>query len=135
MAAPFEIDSVYSFDLWPAAVLGSSHKNVTCMGVMTERSAIRLGCNTRELHAQVYSSLPAGTPNNPAAYSYAEFKTELGVSFIVGIPWIKEASIQKILSRSYNVKVGNTTAEDLPRLRNALLTSGFKDFVIELAED
>jgi hypothetical protein len=130
----YEINSVYSFDLHAAGILGSSYKNVTVRGMMNEASAIRAGCATREIHAQVFSQLPIGTPNNPAAYTYVEFETSMGETLILGMPWIKEDSVQKILSNNYNVKVGGISPTDLPRLRNALLTSGFKTFEIELAE-
>lgn len=130
----FDINGVYSFDLHAPGILGSSYKNVTCLGTMSEVSAIRAGCATREIHAQVFSQLPIGTPNNPAAYTYVEFQTMTGETVILGLPWIKEDSVQKILSQNYNVKVAGITATDLPRLRNALLSSNFKNFEITLAE-
>lgn len=132
---PFKVNSVYSFDLWAPGILGSSYKNVTILSAeMSERSAIRAQCPTRELHAQVFNQLPPGTPNDPAAYSYIEFLTAMGEVVVIGIPWIKEDSIQLVTSRNYNVKVGNISASDLPRLRNALLASKFMDFEISLAE-
>ena len=131
----FEVNGVYSFDLWAPSILGSSYKNVTILtSEMGERSAIRANCPTRELHAQVFSQLPIGTPNNPAAYNYVEFQTAMGEIVTLGLPWIKEDSIEKVLSSNYNIKVGGMSATDLPRLRNMLLTGGFKDFEITLAE-
>jgi hypothetical protein len=131
----FDTNSVYSFDLHAPGILGSSYKNVTCtIGSMSERAAIRADCKTREIHAQVFNQLPIGTPNDAGAYTYAEFQTMTGETVVLGLPWIKEDSVQKILSQNYNVKVAGISSSDLPRLRNALLTSDFKNFEITLAE-
>lgn len=132
MASPFDNNKVYSFDMWPAALYGASFKNVTVLGTISEKLA-RASINTREQHINAYPFLPVGTPNNPEAYEYIQIQTQQGEVTTLGIAWIKADSIQEISSRNYRVRV-KADASELPRLRNALLTSNFKEFEIELDE-
>ena len=132
MSTNFQLGSVYSFDMWPVALLGANFKNATVTGILDEKSARRF-ISTRELHANIFPTLPVGTPNNPAAYNYLQITTQQGVDTVIGIAWIKDASVQLILSTTYKVLVGDITASDLPRLRNALLQSGFNNISIDLA--
>lgn len=129
----FKNRATYSFDMWAPAILGASYNNVTICGTFDEETAQSQGINTKELHASVFASLPIGTPNDSSAYDYIQIKTATGEKTIIGTAWIKETSIQQIVLNSYNVRVGNITASDLPRLRNALLTSGFNAFDISVA--
>jgi len=134
MATTFKLNGIYRFDLQAPSILGASLKNVTVVSTMTERSAIRAGLATREIHAKIYSQLPVGTPNNPDAYTYVEFRTMSGETVIMGLPWIKQESIEEITLRPYNVRFDDLPAVDLERLSHLLLTGGFKKFTIALAE-
>jgi hypothetical protein len=133
MTTAFRNRAVYSFDTWAPAILGSTYQNVTVCAIFDEETAQAQGLNTKQIHASVFSSLPLGTPNDSSAYDYIQVKTESGEKTIFGIAWLKETSIQEITLDSFDIRVSRITASDLPRLRNALFTSGFDSFEIKRA--
>lgn len=125
----FKIREIYSFDVFPAALLGNGFKNVTVLAVMDQESANQL-IDTQAVHVDVYPYLPAGTPNNPNAYNYLKIKTANGETTVLGLPWINEASIVHVDSTEITVKIGNVAASDVAAIRAALQQNGFSSLEI-----
>ena len=134
MSYNFQIREIYSFDVYPTAVLGNGFKNVTVLAVMDQESANQL-IDTTALHVNVYPYLPPGTPNRPDSYNYLKIKTANGETTVLGLPWINEASIEHVVSTSITVKVGNVQASDVAAIREALQQNGFTSLEISVDTD
>lgn len=132
MSTPlFQIRSVYSFDVYPIPILGNNFKNVTVLAVMDFETANR-EFDAVSQHINLYPYLPSGSPNKPDGYDYVKIKTTAGIITILGIAWIKAESIQLVESRTAQVTIGDITASDLARIRNALVSNGFNNLKIEI---
>lgn len=124
MAVNFQIRGVYSFEVYPVAILGGDFKNVTILSIMDRETANR-EIDTQALHVNLYPYLPVSTPNNPNGYDYIKIKTSTGQTTILGIAWINLETITLVESRVITVKIGNVSAADTARVRNALAQNGF----------
>ncbi len=130
MTVELKTKSIYSFEVYPVPVLGNSFFGVTVLiSSMTEEVARAQGFNTAEMHAQVYPFIPAevGCPDDPAAYEYALIKTQTGAKAFIGLPWIKESSLQLITSQQLRMVVDSVNAEDVQKIRNAMAQMGFNN--------
>ncbi len=127
----FQLKQVYSFSVHPVAVLGNNFNNVTIVGLMDQDQANK-EIDTQALHVQVYPYLPTGTPNRPDGYDYVKIKFPSGDTSILGLAWIKEDTVTKIVSSTINVKLGNVSPADVTRVRNALVQNGFNDIEISV---
>lgn len=122
----------YSFDVYPTAIIGSNFKNVTVASTMTREEANR-EIDTVAMHIQCYPSLPAGTPNDPDAYDYVKLKLPNGSSTIIGMAWIKPETIQLVDARTVSVKISNVTAQDLVKIKAALVQNGYSSLELSIA--
>lgn len=129
----FKIRGVYSFDVYPASLLGTNFKNVTVLAVMDFETANK-EIDARARHVNFYPHLPAGTINNPAGYDYIKIKTTAGNVTILGLAWINLDSVVEVENRTAIVTIKNVTATDVPRIKNALAQNGFGDVVIEIKQ-
>ena len=128
----FQLGKVYSFNVYPVALLGNNFDNVTVMALMDQKTANR-DIDTQALHIQVYPYLPAGTPNDPSATSYLKLRTTAGNETIVANTWIKEDTIEVVESRTITVVIGDVTASDVNRIRNALVANNFNNLEISIS--
>lgn len=123
----FKTRNVYSFDVYPVAVLGMKFSNVTVMaGSVDPETARASGTDIYGLHAQVFPSLPAGsTPDDPTAYDYVKIKMADGEVTCIGLPWIVADSVQLIEEITFNVKISKVSMNDLPLVVQALAANGY----------
>lgn len=131
MAYNFETRLVYSFDIYPRAYFDTNFTNVTVLGTVGFEIASRY-VDIHALHAQVYPTLPAGTPNDPGAYNYLLLKTANNSTTVIGIPWIKENTIELIESRTMLVTIDSISASDVSKVRNALVQNGYRNIDIKM---
>jgi hypothetical protein len=131
---PLNIGKVYSFDTWVPAILGNDYQNVTLQGEMDYETASR-SRDVEADHARLFPLLPAGTPNNPEAYTYIKVKTLSGASVILGRPWINEATIETVNSSVMDVTIGGITASDIPTVRQALAANGYNNITITMRDN
>lgn len=127
----FQIRGVYSFDVYPAALMGTSFKNVTILAIMDADSANR-EVDTQALHVQAYPTLPIGTPNDPRGYDYIKIKTTAGETTILGLAWINDATVTQVSHSTINVAIGGVSASDVSKVRNALIQNGYNDLAISI---
>lgn len=132
--AQFNVGTTYSFDVYAPQILGSSFKNVVLMLNADYESAAELR-DVEAIHAQIFPLLPAGTPNNPAAYPYIRVKTSSGAKVVLGVAWIRQDSIVSTTSDIADVVVSNITVADLPKIKNALLANGYENVEVTLRKD
>jgi len=83
-----------------------------------------------QMHAQVYPSLPPGTPNNPAATEYLVFEALNKSTIVFAKTWIEESSLQVIEYVSIHVEIPRANITDVELVRRALSAANIKDFVI-----
>ena len=133
MASPFDIDSVYSFDVYPVALLGNNFKNVTVLAIMNQATAQAQGFDTYAAHANVFPTLPTGTvPNDPSKYSYIKIKTPTGDTAYLGIPWVVAASIALVESRTITVQIAGVSASDQAGIKAALNQNGYSQLTFSI---
>lgn len=119
------IKSVVSFSVYPTAVLNSKFSNVKVLGIIDASIARALGTGVNELHANVFSSLPSGTPNDPDAYLYVRIEFPSGQTQILGLPWIKESSIVVSDYTVINAKIAGVTPADWDQILALLGANGY----------
>lgn len=127
----FNIRGIYSFNVFPSALLNTSFNNVTIMGIMDPESASK-EIDIVALHAQVYPSLPVGSPNNPKAYDYVKIKTTTGQVTILGLAWIDPASVAQVSSSTITAVIGGVSAGDVTRIRNMFAQNGYNNVNISI---
>ncbi len=130
MASQFQEGLKYSFEVYPAAVLRGDYTNVTVLGVLSE-SLARKFVNTRELHINYFPYLPAGTPNDPTAYSWLSILTQTGVETVIGVAWIKPDSVSSTDWNTYIATIQTTKPDAVNKIRAALASNDFNDVTIE----
>lgn len=130
----FKPGSMYSFNVWPVAILGTSFANVTVLSTMTEEAARRRGEGTAEKHAQIYPLIPADKrpPDDPASYMYVEVKTLTGEITIIGMAAIDASSVVLIDSQTAIVTIGDVTSADVLIIRNILAQANYRNIEITL---
>lgn len=128
----FNIRGVYNFDVYPAVLLGTDFKNVTVLALMDFETANK-EIDARARHVNFYPYLPAGTPNNPAAYDYIKIKTTAGNTTILGVAWINLDTVVEVESRTASVTIKDVTASDVPRIKQALAQNGFNNVTINIS--
>jgi hypothetical protein len=127
----FVLRGVYSFDVFPAALLGTDYKNVTVLAIMDAATANR-EIDIQALHAQIYPMLPVGTPNDPYGYDYVKIKTTAGNVTILGIAWINDTTVTLVQSNTITAVIGNVSAVDVLRIRNALIQNGYNNIALSI---
>lgn len=114
-----------SFNVYPSAILGATFTNVRVLGILDASIARQLGLDTAAMHANVYPTLPPGTPNDPTGYLYVRIQHQSGEQQILGLPWIKSETIVALNYNTINAKISNVTPEDSERVLAALNANGF----------
>lgn len=130
MSYPFNIRSVYNFDVYPTPVLGNSFEKVTVMSIMDYTSAIR-EADIPAIHANVYPYIQSqGIADDPSSYDYLKILTADGQTTILGIPWINLSTVVEVESKTITVVIENATGADVTRIRDALTQNGFNSLNI-----
>lgn len=125
----------FSFEVYPLAVLGNSFKNVRLEGILNARLAANSGYDIVSLHAQVYPTLPEGTtPNDPYQYNYAHIRHESGEYAIIGIPWIRQDTIEITTGGRVTLVFEDKTPEDVNRMLLALSSNGYRPDSINVVD-
>jgi len=128
---PFIVRKVYNFDVYPAALLGTSYLGVTVLSIMDPTTAAK-EIDIQALHAQVYPTLPPGTPNDPTGYDYVKIQTITGQVTILGMAWINESTVVVVQSNTIVIRVNDVAAIDLSRIMNALVQNGYNNVVMSI---
>lgn len=121
------IDNVVKFDTY-ATELGTNFNGVTIAATHSYRTASQRR-DVDAVHQQIYSRLPAGTPNDPKKYTYVEVITASGESVILGIPWIKESTIQAIKTLVYKPSIVINSNQDITIINQVLTQAGYSNII------
>jgi hypothetical protein len=128
---PFQNRKVYSFDVYPSAILGTGFKNITVQAVLDFDSA-QAFADINALHVSVFPHLPAGTPNRAQDFDYLLLRTEAGDTTVLGIPWIIEESIELVESNKITAIIEGVGSADLERIRACLVQNGYDKIQLTL---
>lgn len=131
MSTQYQINQVYSFNVFPVAVIGNNFKNVTVQGIMDADSAGQF-IDVQGIHRQVYPSLPPGTPSDPAKYTYLKLKQVSGAVVYLAVPWIDDNSVELVQSRTCVATISDIAATDLDNIKAALVRNGFPNVQLQL---
>jgi len=132
MAYQFKNRSTYSFSVYPSAMIGSDFTNIVALGVVDYEVARKYD-DIYALHAQVYNTLPSGTVNNAEGYDYLLLRTQDGSTTVLGLPWIREDTIELKDARTANVTIFGVSGSDVEKIRNALVQNGYNNVEITLS--
>lgn len=127
-----KLSSTVSFDLYPAAQLGTSLKNAKVLGLFDAATAMNLGFDAPAMHATVYPTLPPGTPNGHDKYAYVYLKLPSGEKTFIGLPWIKESTYTEEMVRTVIFYVDNISPEQQNRAVQALSAIGLTVSKVEI---
>lgn len=127
----FKIGSSYVFETYAGSILGTTFKEATCVAIMDGETALREN-DVISIHANVFPSLPVGTPNSYSGYPYVKFKLKTGQSMILGMPWIKENTISLVETVNVQVTVKLNSISEADNVRRALVSNGITDFEIKI---
>lgn len=121
-----QLQGIYSFEVYPIAILGTAFKNVKVLSILDPETAEASGLDIRAMHAQVYPSLPASTPNDPTKYNYVKVKLPSGQNQILGMAWIVENTIESVSLGKFIVELDNIASSEQQSIINALTANGKK---------
>lgn len=124
----------YSFSVYAPETLGNIYQNALLLAEMDFDTALQSGIDLVARHQQIYPKLPVGTPKDPRQYDYYKFQLPGGTTTILGEPWIVKDSITEIGGQILQVQILGKTAQDITRLRNALLSNDFLQFEITVQD-
>lgn len=128
-----DIGSLISFSVWPSSVLGTLFDKAKLLTFLDEDTA-KVYIDTAAMHANVYSTLPIGTPNNPASYQYVKLKLQNGDNVVIGVPWINESTIVRHSGSTIVITIPDSNPnDDVSKVRQALLGRGFTKFTIAVS--
>lgn len=128
----FKIKNSYSFEVHPSSVLGNDFKNVTILAIL-DRATAETITNITVKHPLIYPLLPAGTINDPDAYTYLKIEHESGDTTVIAYEWIRTDTIVEVESQELIITVRDAnTAGDVEIIRNALAYNGFNDVTINV---
>lgn len=109
-------------------VLGVKYNNLKFTDNLSALTLIALGQDPEALHQQYREKLPPGTPDDYRLYRYAKFEQVSGGPIFLGIPWVKEDSIEENEHPNYGGIFRSITAAQLDSLRTMITASGIEDF-------
>lgn len=132
MAYPqFQLLSVYSFGVYPVAVIGNDYKNVQVMALM-DFDTVNRDIDMQPLAEQVYPLLPPGTPRNPREYPYVKLKMPSGSYTYLGLPWIITDTVELVTTTTIDVVITGRQPSDITVIHDALVANGITDFEISV---
>lgn len=118
------LNAIVSFELYASSVLGSGYQGAKILAILDADSAFAY-IDPPAMHANVYSSLPAGTPDAYDGYNYLKLKLASGQVTAIGIPWIKDETFAVSSTRKMQITIDNVSPADQNKVLLALSGAGF----------
>lgn len=116
--------STVSFEVYPS-ILGTSYEQIRILGHLSARTARRSGYDVDAMHTAVYPQLPSGVPKSPDQYLFVEFQFPNGKVGCIGMPWIREDTIEVFTYDSVEITVPNITPARREQLIAHLAAGGY----------
>ena len=125
-----EIGKIYTFNTLSPVFLGAVIERAKLKSIVDADTARRFA-PIDQLHAQVYPTLPQGSPKDVNSSLYYVFEGQNKTSVVVAGPWIDMTSLEVIEHIDITVRIPQASLSDIEKVRVALAAAGFKDFAIE----
>ena len=119
------LNATVSFDLHPSQLLGTGYKNAKVLAWLDAESAAYMGVDPIAMHANVYPTLPVGTPNKYDGYPWVKLKLASGEITAIGLPWIKDETLVVATTRKMQFTLDNVSPADQNVVLQALAANGF----------
>ena len=123
------IGKTVGFQVYPSAILTDDFRDVKIVGVVNFEAA-NTYISTARLHTSVYPTLPDGTPDDYRLYEYVLVRKQDGKLTAIGVPWIRESSIEVTGTIEIIVTIRDKGIDDIPRLRQILTQNGIGNITI-----
>lgn len=116
-------------------ILTTGFVNVFINSELDMETAQQLGLDVMAKHQSLYPLFKdKGFADDPASYGYVRVTKENGVSTILGIPWIVEASIAVKQRSQISVSIPDVGVNDIALVKAALESNGYKNAVVKLVD-
>ncbi len=125
-----EIGKVYTFNTLSPVFLGAVITRAKLKSIVDADTARRFA-PIDQLHAQVYPTLPQGSPKDVNASIYYVFEGLNKSSVVLAASWIDMTSVEVIEHIDITIRIPQASLSDIEKARIALAAAGFKDFAIE----
>ena len=125
----YNLGVTYSFNTRSPVFLGARIERAKLKSIV-DADIARKFAPIDQMHAQVYPSLPSGTPNNPEATEYLIFEALNKSTIVFAKSWIEESSLQAVEYVSIHVTIPRANITDIELVRRVLSAANIKDFVI-----
>jgi len=125
------IGKIVSFSIYPVGLLPNPITQAKVLDIFSPKTALKFA-DVAALHANVFPTLPVGSPSSYKDYNYVQLELANGTTLILGLPWIVESSIVVHQNVQIRVVVSEVSAGDVATIRAALVANGFPHLAIEL---
>lgn len=126
-----DIGKVVSFSVYPSGIIPTSFSHVTVAGILNPRNALTLS-DVITMHANVFPTLPVGSPSKYSDYNYVQVEFPDGTQEIVGMAWIDNSSIVIHENVQIQAIISDVNASDLEGVRQALIANGYSHITLTL---
>ncbi len=123
------IGKTVSFQVYPSAILTDDFRDVKIVGVVNYEAANSY-ISTARMHTNVFPTLPTGTPDDYRLYEYALIRKQDGKLTAIGVPWIRETSIEVTGTIEIIITIRDKGIDDIPRIRQILTQNGIGNIAI-----
>lgn len=113
-----ELNKYYDLSVFADVILGSAYKSAKLIGILNYDNARKFE-PIYDLHKQVYSRLPKGTPSDYTKYTYYQFQVE-DKTIIIADVWIVPGSVSLREGVSYTIILEDVSSGDINDVRDAL---------------
>lgn len=127
--ATIVFQSIVNFSQYAPAIIGSGYEGAKVLALLDADSANQY-INTATVHASIFPYLPAGTPNDAAAYQYLKLKLSSGETTAVGLPWIDASSWVVQTRAKLTIVMDSVDPDDRNTITAALVALGFNNFSV-----
>lgn len=132
MTTEFKTRKMYSFQVYPAAVLGTAlFQKVTVKSVMDYSTAMQFA-DIQAQHENVFAYLPEGTPDRPEDFDYLKIETAAGET-VIGVPWIIPDTIELVSSMKIQAIIEDVSTADVERIRACLTQNGYHKISLKIS--
>ena len=123
------IGKTYTFNTASPVFLGAVIEKAKLKSIVDADTARRFSA-IDQMYAQVYPSLPAGTPNDVNGTTYYLFEGLNKSLIVMAEQWIVESSLEIVQHVSINVSIPQASLSDVERVRAALTAADIQNFSI-----
>lgn len=123
------IGDTVSFDVHPQ-ILGTGFKRVKILAYLDMDTA-KYWIDPVAMHINVYPFLPPTTPNRADGYNYVKIQFPNGEVTCLGIPWIREETIERHAGGMMTLRWDDVSIEEMDKIMLALSSNGHEPTFVD----